>query len=221
MAIAGYINKDATVADIGTDHGLLPAYLAQNGLARDIIATDVSAQSLESAHRTAEKYGVAHLITFIVAQGLEGIGRKAADTIVISGLGGETIAGILRDAPWTKKNEVSMVLQPQTKTAELCRWLRESGYNIRDARVALENDRYYVVILVKGGKSESILEPELEMLARLMFNRDPHFPGYLGDLISRTRKALDGMKNSAAPDVLNMALRLAIYSGLKDEYEKS
>jgi tRNA (adenine22-N1)-methyltransferase len=115
MAIASFIHRGASVADIGTDHGFLPVYLAQNGLARSIIASDISAGSLEAARRSATNYGVSDKITFIVAPGLSGIKETDVDTIVIAGLGGETIAAILNEAPWTRYSDIKLILQPQSK----------------------------------------------------------------------------------------------------------
>jgi len=216
MTIAGFIKTGSSVADIGTDHGLLPVYLALNGLARRITASDISAGSLDSARRSAAAYGVADAITFVNAPGLEGVNEADADTIVIAGLGGETIADVLRRAPWARRDGVSLILQPQSKIDELCRWLRESGFVIRGAKLALDNDRYYAVMLVTGGDPDSILEPELELLARLMHGRDPLFAGYIDDLIKRTSRALDGMRSGRAPEILQTALKLSVYIGLKD-----
>ena len=220
MAIAGYIEKGASVADIGTDHGLLPVYLAQNRLARSIIASDISASSLDSARRNAAKYNVSHLITFITAPGLSGIDSEKADTIVISGLGGETIAGILAEATWTSNYGGKLVLQPQSKTGDLCRWLRECNFSIRDAKLVRDNGRLYVIMLVKSGKSDSVLEPELELLTRLMYGRDPLFTEYLEDLIAITLRVLEEMKNSETPGYLDFALRLSVYVSLRDVNEK-
>jgi len=215
-AIAGYIDEGSAVADIGTDHGFLPVYLAQNGLSRNIIASDISSGSLDSARRTAQKHGVADMISFIVAPGLSGISGNGVDTIVIAGVGGETIAGILADAPWTNKHNVKLILQPQTKTDGLCIWLRENGYIISDAKLTRDNGRFYVIMIAKGGKSESVLEPELEMLTRLMYKKDPLFTGYLDGLINKTSRILEDIKNSVSADHLKTALKLSVYLSLKE-----
>ena len=222
MAVSGFIKKGAAVVDIGTDHGYLPVYLAQNGLARSIIASDISAGSLDSARRSAAKYGVSDKITFIVAPGLSGVGEKETDTVVIAGLGGETIAGILKDAPWTKHSGISLILQPQSKIVELCSFLRESGYSLLDAELSLDSDRFYVIMLAAGGVSDSILAPEIELYARLIYRRDPLFPRYMDDLAAKTRRALNGMKKSGAPGFMEYAkitYKLAMYKGLKEEFQ--
>ena len=151
MAIAGFIEKGARVADIGTDHGHLPVFLAQSGLASSIIASDMSGGSLKSAIASADKYGVSDKITFVTASGLAGVSVADVDTIVISGLGGETISSILEDAPWTKSPDVRLILQPQTKLGKLCTWLRDNGYSVKDARHVKDRGRVYTVLLVVYG----------------------------------------------------------------------
>ena len=150
MKIAGYIDSGAAVADVGTDHGLLPAYLAQNGSARSVTATDISAGSLRSALRAAEKYGVADKITFFVADGLAGVSDDEIDTIVAAGVGGETIIHILESAPWTRKPGTKLILQPQTKIDKLCLWLRENGYAVRDVALTRDKGRTYSIVLAEG-----------------------------------------------------------------------
>jgi len=150
VAIAGFIEKGSNVADIGTDHGFLPVYLAQKGFAQRIIASDKSSDSLKSALRSAVKYGVADKISFIAAPGLSGVDEAEVDTVVIAGMGGETIMGILADAPWTKRCGTRLILQPQTKTDKLCYWLNENGYSIRDLTLTQDKGRYYIVLRVQS-----------------------------------------------------------------------
>ena len=49
MLMADQIEKNETMADIGTDHGFLPMYLADEGICPKVILTDVSAGSLKKA----------------------------------------------------------------------------------------------------------------------------------------------------------------------------
>ena len=176
--IAGYIQKGAAVADVGTDHGKLPAYLAKNELADPIIASDISAGSLAAARRTAEKYKVTDKITFITAPGLTALDGTEVDAIVIAGVGGETITEILGGALWTKKQSIKLILQPQTKIATLCQWLRENGYMIHDATLSRDRGRIYIIMLAGGGVSDSVLEPYTELLTILKNKQDPLYAEY-------------------------------------------
>lgn len=87
------------LADIGTDHGYLPVWLLQEGRIPSAIASDVGAEPLEHARRTAEEYETQGL-DFRLCDGLSGIEPEETDTVVIAGMGGETIRDILRAAPW-------------------------------------------------------------------------------------------------------------------------
>jgi len=153
QAIADMIDDGAAVADIGTDHGYLPVYLVQKGSIDCIIASDISAASLEAARRSAAEYNVTESIMFLVAPGLEGIAPADVDTIVIAGVGGETILGILDDAPWTKNRRVSLILQPQTKIDVLTDYLNSSGYDIKQITPVIDRGKHYTIIQARGGIS--------------------------------------------------------------------
>ena len=49
QAIADMVPQGSSVADVGTDHGFLPCYLAQNRQAEKVIACDINAQPLALA----------------------------------------------------------------------------------------------------------------------------------------------------------------------------
>ena len=203
LAVVGFIEKGSCVADIGTDHGYLPVYLAQNGLARRIIASDISAGSLRAALKAAEKYSVVDKISFVVAPGLTGISETEIDTVVISGLGGETISQILAESPRIKQDGFRLILQPQTKIDRLCSWLRDNGYVIQDAKLARDSGRFYVILLVgataadesgirnAGCEITDLPTPEIELFSILMKKNDPLFVDYIDNIISRMRRIED------------------------------
>jgi len=148
--LTGMIEDGASVADIGTDHGYLPVYLAQTGSAGHIIASDISAFSIKTAQKSADKYNVTDLITFIIAPGLDGIGPNDVDTVVIAGLGGETIRDIIGETSWIQHSGVKLILQPQTKAGVLFRFLYDNGYEIREIKHVLERGKNYTIIKAGG-----------------------------------------------------------------------
>jgi len=152
LTLVELIEKGASVADVGTDHGHLPVYLAQSGFVKRIFATDISAASLAAAQRSAKDFDISEAITFIIAPGLDGIAPADVDTIIIAGLGGETIISIIENAPWTKNQNVTLILQPQSKIDLLCRFLYDNGYEILQTKSILDKKKYYTVILATGGE---------------------------------------------------------------------
>jgi tRNA (adenine22-N1)-methyltransferase len=145
-ALLEYIDEGAAVADIGTDHGILPVYLAQNGLTRRVIASDISAGSLDAARRNADKYMVSEKISFINAPGLDGISHTDVDTIVVAGLGGETIVSIIDEAPWIKHRDIKLIFQPQSKKDILFRYLYNNKFTIINTKIVSDRGKPYTII---------------------------------------------------------------------------
>ena len=214
--IAGFISKRASVIDIGTDHGFLPVYLAQNSSAARIIATDISEGSLNAARRNAAKYGVTASIEFILTPGLDGIEEKKINTIVIAGLGGETIASILSKAVWIKERRIKLILQPQSKIDELCGFLRLFGYIFSNAEVVRDNGRYYIVIVAATGKSESFESPEMELYSIISKKRNPLLANYIDTLINKTQSTAAASKISNPARYGSMQIRLEELRSIKE-----
>ena len=197
-SIVSFIKKGSNVIDVGTDHGYIPIYLAQNGIAKHIMASDISGRSLETARRNASKYGVLDKIEFIEAPGLKGIYEEDVDTVIIAGLGGETIIKILSDSPWTKRNKTQLILQPQSKIEDLCGFLRTTGYAMLDADVVLDNSKYYMIISSQAGDTVSELSPEIELYSILARKRAPLFGSFLDTLIIKNQSTVMSLKTSGS-----------------------
>lgn len=200
---AAFIAEGASVADIGTDHGYLPVFLAQTGKVRRILASDVNKGPLEHARDSARSYGVEDRIEFILANGLDGIGQDAADTVVLAGMGGETIISILEKAPWTLKSHIRLILQPQTKINELESWLKDNGYTILDAALACDEGRIYEVLYVGAGKQTAALEP----LQMLLEKRERLLPEYIDRQLEKLQRALEGLEKSSNTNREELALK--------------
>ena len=114
-AIMAHIPQNGRgVIDGGTDHGYLPAALFQRGYTGKLIAADINAEPLSKAKRTAESIGAEDVISLRLCDGLDGCDPSEVDTIVIAGMGGDTICGILYRAEWCLAREYTLILQPMT-----------------------------------------------------------------------------------------------------------
>ena len=105
-AIAALVPDGARLADIGTDHALLPIRLLLDGKIQSAIAADIRPGPLSRAKENACAAMVTNL-SCVLCDGLTGISPDSVDTVVIAGMGGENIAGILRAAPWACSGAVS------------------------------------------------------------------------------------------------------------------
>ena len=199
QTVADFCRDGVRVADVGTDHGYIPVWLSEQGRAERIAASDIREGPLLSARLSARKYGVEDKIEFLLCDGLEGFDRDF-DTVVIAGMGGDTIISILSAAPWTKDG-VRLVIQPQSKIDRLSGWLCRSGYHIEDAALTEELGKMYLCLLAFGGRGDA--EPsrgELHVPRPLFDKRDPLLPKYLGQLEKKLSRALSGMARGGASD---------------------
>jgi tRNA (adenine22-N1)-methyltransferase len=135
--------------DVGCDHGAIPIYLAERGAARAVFASDIRPGPLGAARRNAEKRGVADKLGFYLADGVPPDVAALVDTIIISGMGGETIAGILERARKTLEPGVFFILQPQTKLDALLSFLSRESFRDTTLSEVCEGRRKYEIITAR------------------------------------------------------------------------
>ena len=145
LACCNFVANGDRVADIGCDHGYLAIHLLQTGRVRSVIAADINEGPLLSAVRNAEKYGVRDKIEFYLSDGARKIPRDF-DTMVCAGMGADTIVSILEGAPWLRDQKYRLILQCQSKTPMLRRYLSETGFRIYEEAVLRDGRFLYTVM---------------------------------------------------------------------------
>ncbi len=146
MTLAAMVPEGKAAADIGTDHALLPVYLIRQGKAPFVIASDIREGPLEAARRTVAKAGLTGQIEIRLGSGLSVLRPGEVGSIILAGMGGESIIGILRQAPWIQSRDVALLLQPMTKAVELRRWLLTHGFVLEQEHAVEEGRRIYAVM---------------------------------------------------------------------------
>ena len=170
-AIADLVPPGSRLADVGTDHGYIPAALLLEGRIAEAIASDIGREPLEHAARTARQWGV-------------------ADTVVIAGMGGDNIVDILSAAPWTREGTL-LLLQPMSRPETLRRWLPENGYAVTAEELVLDKGTIYPILSVRGGHMPPATDGEA--YGGFLLGEDPLWGPYLEDRILRLRKAAAGL----------------------------
>lgn len=207
-AIANLVPEGTRVIDVGTDHAMIPVWLAQTGRSPQIWASDIRPGPLDSARKLIDQTDTGDRVQTRMTNGLSGFGPEDADTIIIAGMGGETMVNILAAAPWTN-NGTLLILEPQSKQTVLRRWLLENGFSISHEQLVKDSNRIYPIFLAKAGKPEPYSEAEL-LTGRLeLISADPLFSEYLSVLIRRTRSAApyDKQAKILLTDLLHMKER--------------
>jgi dinuclear metal center YbgI/SA1388 family protein len=141
------------VLDIGTDHGKLPAALVLSNKCRRAFASDINAEPLEAAKQTALTVGVSEKIEFIQSDGFADIDVSEVTDVVIAGLGGETIAEILRQGAG-KIIGKNLILQAMSKSDLLFDCLIENGFRFRKIASVTDDGRdytYFVCVKSQAG----------------------------------------------------------------------
>ncbi len=170
-AAASLVRRGSFVADIGTDHAYLPIALCLEGRIRGGVASDINDGPVERGKKNIKKYGLEEKLLCFRADGLDTIERFCPEDILILGMGGELIARILGDAPWTKDTDIRLCLQPMTHAEVLRGFLAQNGYEILDELTVAEDGRIYQLICAKySGEIQSYTGAEL-LLGRINIER--------------------------------------------------
>ncbi len=147
--IASMIRHGSRLADIGTDHALLPIWLINNNTCPFIIATDISTGSAARAKLAITQAGLEARISVRLGDGLLPLHPDEIDDIVIAGLGGEAISKIIDAAPWTRDDRYNFVLGPMSKPEELHKYLFTNGFSITDEQTCKHRSRIYLILTAR------------------------------------------------------------------------
>ncbi len=212
QAIAQQVPQGARLADVGTDHSYLPVWLLMNDRIETAIAADLREGPLNRAKETAKQYGQSEKVSFRLCDGLADIAADEVDTVVIAGMGGETIATILEAAPWTRQNKL-LFLQPMTGMPQLRLWLQSHNYTILSEQIVREGKRLYSIWSVRGGWMAPLSPAELWAGKN---SRDPLRSGYLAMIEEKAAKALRGQLAAHEPDQIAITELEEVLFGLRE-----
>lgn len=194
----GFVCPGDRVADIGCDHGYLGIYLLKNARASFVYAGDINEGPLQSAVNNAEKYGVGDQISFFLSDGLKNFPRDF-NTAVCAGMGADTMVSILENAPWLKSSQYRLILQCQSKTHYLRKYLSDNGWRITEESVVRDGRFLYTVMEVIYQPGYTLSPGEWYFPPALLENPAEELPEYYQQVITRLRRAIDGQKENADP----------------------
>ncbi len=178
-AVAGLVEEGASVADIGTDHGYIPIYLAENGICAKVFALDIRIGPLERAKFHIAKAGLESQIETRLADGLSGMEPGEADTMIAAGMGGSLVIKILSLSPDVTESLKTLILQPQSEISSVRRYLNANGFRITAEDMVEENGKYYPMMKAVHGPGEPYKEAEYLYGKRLLEGRHPVLLAFL------------------------------------------
>lgn len=208
LSVAQLVPPNAVLVDVGTDHAFLPIYLLQRDLISKAIATDLREGPLSKAKANGKKYGFMDKMSFRLCDGLAGVSSQEADTIAIAGMGGETIAAILKAAPWTRTGSCTLLLQPMSSLYDLRKFLTQNGYHIQMEHLRKDGRRVYVTMEVEPGDAPPYTEGEMWAGRQWKGMDSPLRSHFLVDMEKRAERALHGLAQSVRESDLPRRARL-------------
>lgn len=223
LAIISFVKEKSIVADIGTDHGYIPAYLTENNISKKVIASDISSGSLSKAEQYVKQKGLDYKVDTRLGNGLDVIKPYEIDTVIIAGMGGLLIKEIIEENFKKAETINNFILQPMVASKELRMYLYDHNFTIIDERIVVEEDKYYEIIYAKWGKDFVEDEMYYEISRLLLERRDPILKDFINNKIYQIKELLNTLNIETSENVCmrkkELATKLCKYEEVLSIYE--
>ncbi len=211
-ACGSFVHPGDRVADIGCDHGYLSIHLLKSGIAASVIASDINEGPLQSAVRNAAKYGVTDKIQFYLSDGAQNIPREF-DTMICAGMGADTMVSILEAAPWLKNANYRLILQCQSKTPMLRKYLNANGWHIRQEKPLRDGRFLYTVMeVVYAPDLPPVREAECYIPPAMLQGESEMLREYYQDVLFRLHRKVAGRGADSEPLLVQVVQELEALS---------
>ncbi len=194
------VRRGNTVADIGTDHAYLPAYLVLNGISPKALACDVRKGPLDNAKKTVEHYGIEEKITLRLSDGFDEIEPFEAQDFIMCGMGGTLMEELVSRAYWLKDSSKRIIVQPQSHAEDIRRFFVENGFEILFEDACTDGGKLYCAMAAEytgliSKKSDSYI-----YMGELPKCNKPEAKLYIENIRTRLLKKLEAEKLHGSPE---------------------
>ena len=148
------------IADIGTDHGYVPIYLAKTEKIDSAFACDINTGPLEKAESNVKANCLEGKIETRLGSGLKPVSVGETDCAVIAGMGGMLTIDILKASSDVVDSLKQLVLQPQLDADEVRKYIHSIGFKIEKEDFIVDANKYYAVISAVKGEEKYETEAE-------------------------------------------------------------
>jgi tRNA (adenine22-N1)-methyltransferase len=150
--IGDYVSNNASIVDIGCDHALLDIYIYKTKKDINIIATDIHEGALEQARTNIKKYRLEGFVETRLGDGLDIIDSNEIDTIIIAGMGHNSVLNILKKNKSKLKNVQHLIIQSNSNVNVIRKEITKLGYYIDHESLVIDKRIIYTIISFKKGK---------------------------------------------------------------------
>ncbi len=183
QGVADFVSPCPVICDIGCDHGYVSIYLAESKRANRVIAMDVNEGPLQQAKLNVAHSVVSDKIEFRLSDGLSAVREREADGFICAGMGGRLVCKIMRQGSLVMQQMSFAILQPQSEIDIVRNYIYEIGWHIEAEDMILEDGKYYPIMKIVPGKSESLTKEEAMYGPLLLKERHPVLLDYLDSQI--------------------------------------
>ena len=201
--IINLVEDNSIVADIGTDHGIVPYELIKSNKAKKVIASDISEKSLDKLREKLDYLDEPEKIILNVSDGLDNLNEYQVDTIIISGMGGNLIVDILNKNIEVAKSANCLILGANNSLSVLRKFLHDNSFEIIEEVDLFENDKYYQIIKIKVGKQLFSNDYEYEFGKFLIDNKSENLKQYIKQQIENKKTILSNISEKDSDNVKN------------------
>ena len=215
--VAMNVTPGYRVADIGTDHGYVPIYLIENGLAKHVIAMDINEGPLNRAKVNIKNCHYENEIETRLSDGFEKLMFGEADIAVIAGMGGELMKSLLMNGEKVVSGLKELVLSPHSEIHVVREYIRSIGHKIVNEEMLVDEGKYYTIIKTCKGQQEAYTAIENQYGKILIDRRDQVLMDFLKH---KKEKYLGILKNFNENQTEHDSKTWERYKQIKTEVEK-
>ncbi len=189
------------LADIGTDHALIPAYALLNKRCKKAIACDVREGPLERAKRTLDYFELQEHMDLRLGSGLTPLSQEEADCIVLAGMGGILITELFNEALAIAQQANHIILQPMVGQELVRPYLWRHGFEVLDEGLVREDEKLYQALMVRyTGVIRENWDSLYEVIGEHLLRKgEALLKDWIEDRLEKQQKKVKGLEAARIP----------------------
>jgi tRNA (adenine22-N1)-methyltransferase len=189
------VEADKIVADIGTDHALLPVELVLSGKIKKAFAVDNKSGPYLRAQQYIRASGCDRSITAMLSDGLTSVPEEA-DCWVIAGMGYDTAAMILDQPKKVNMNQL-LIVQVNHGVNNMRKYLMSNCWQIMDERIIFDVHYYQIIKAVKVKAIVRLKPDDIEFGPLLRKEKNAVFTAYWQLQMQKLQNIVDQLDRSS------------------------
>ena len=178
------------VADVGSDHGKLIISLFQEHKIKKGYAIENKSGPYSKIYKEIESNKLLNNVIPMFSDGISEL-PPIVETVVIAGMGGNTIIEILKAHPLKLKNVKTIIVDAHCNVPEVRKEVSKLGYVIEDEDIIEEDGIYYEIIKFMAGECAFLDDPDIEFGPKLRIEKSLTFKAKYQSRIDDINRLLD------------------------------